>query len=348
MKKILLSVFIGMLCFSLYAQDVVDFIDKGVALHDQGDYTGALSNYEEALKIDKHNVTALAEKAYSLLALKDYSNSIKTCQLAISKNPKSKGLKYVYTTYANALDSSKKPNKALKIYDQGIALFPDYYQLHFNKAITLAGLQNYDEALLSFQNSVSLNPKHGSSHNALGRILIFNKANIPALLAFSRFLIIEPTGRRAESNLPFVKDIMSANVEKTGENSITINLDPNQLGKTSKKENDFSTTDLILSMSAALDYDKKNKDKTEVELFMDKFETVCESLKEIQEDHFGFYWDYYVPYYIAMKDKDLIETFSYLVFASTENKKTQDWLAANQTKVDVFYKWSSEYQWTKQ
>ena len=141
---------------------------------------------------------------------------------------------------------------------------------------------------------------------------------------------------------------MSANVEKTGKNSITINIDPNTLSDAEKKEkpeNDFSTTDLILSMSAALDYDKKNKKKTEVELFMDKFETVCSSLKEVQKDNFGFYWEYYVPYYIEMKDANLIETFSYLVYATSESQDVQQWLKENENKIDLFYEWSSKNKW---
>ena len=346
MKKILILGLISTLYFPVSAQDVdsVDFfINQGVSLHDKGDYSGAISDYEKALKIDPNNVTALGEKAFSLLSLKDYSNSIKTCKKAINNNPKSKRLKFVYTTYANALDASKKPIEAVEIYNQGIELFPDYYQLHFNKGITLSGLQKYDEALLSFQNSASLNPQHASSHNAIGRVLMINKSNIPALMAFGRFLIIEPQGNRAKSNLPFVQKIMSANVEKTGKNNITINIDPNILSDAEQKEkteNDFSTTDLILSMSAALDYDKKNKKKTEVELFINKFETVCSSLKEAQEE-------YYVPYYIEMKDNNLIETFSYLVYASSENKNIQDWLDKNKSKIDLFYKWSSEYKWVK-
>ena len=354
MKKILILSYALIQVFSIYAQDIDSvkiLIDQGISLHDKGDYTGAIQKYENALELDEDNIIALAEKAFSLLSLKDYKASIKTCQLAIKKDPQSKSLKFVYTTYANTLDALIKPTEAIEIYNQGIELFPDYYQLHFNKGITLAGLQKYDEALLSFQNSATLNPQHASSHNAIGRILTINKNNIPSLLALGRFLIIEPQGARAKSNLPYIQKIMSANVEKTGMNSVTINIDPNILSDAEKKgktENNFSITDLILSMSAALDYDKKNRNKTEVELFMDKFETVCSSLKEVQNDNFGFYWEYYVPYYIEMKDTNLIETFSYIVYATSESQDVQQWLKENENKIDSFYKWSSEYEWKKE
>ena len=77
---------------------------------------------------------------------------------------------------------------------------------------------------------------------------------------------------------------MTANVEKTGENSITVNVSPKMLSDRTEgkpKENDFSSTDLISTMDIALDYDEKNKNKTEVENFIRKFETICASMSEM-------------------------------------------------------------------
>jgi len=71
-----------------------------------------------------------------------------------------------------------------------------------------------------------------------------------------------------------------------------------------------------------MDYDKKNKKKTEIELFQEKFETVCSSLKEVKKDNYGFYWEYYAPYFIAMKDENLIETLSYLILLDIYRKRT--------------------------
>jgi tetratricopeptide (TPR) repeat protein len=353
MKYFLMLSFAITQVLSIHAQDIDSvkvLINQGVSLHDNGDYTSAIQKYEKALELDEDNITALGEKALSLLSLKEYKAAIKTCQLAIKKDPQSKSLKFIYVTYANALDALDKPTEAVEIYNQGIELFPYYDPLYYNKGVTLSDLKKYDEALLSFQSSATLNPQHASTQNAIGRILIENN-NIPALLAFSRFLIIEPQGERAKSNLPYIQKIMVANVEKTGKNRITINIDPNTLAdaeKEGEKENNFSTTDLILSMTAALDYDKKYKKKTEVELFMVKFATVCSSLKEVQKDNYGFYWEYYVPYFIELKEKDLIETFSYLVYASSEKKDVQKWLDKNEVKIELFYEWSSEYEWEKE
>ena len=90
MKNIL---FIHLLCISFiatHAQDlnsIDSLLKEGVYLHDQGEYDAAILKYEEALALDSDNITVLAEKAFSLLSLKDYSNSIKVCEQAIKVNP---------------------------------------------------------------------------------------------------------------------------------------------------------------------------------------------------------------------------------------------------------------------
>ena len=146
-----------------------------------------------------------------------------------------------------------------------------------------------------------------------------------------------------------LQNIMIGNVEKTGKNSITINISPDMLDEANQKgkpiENNFSTTDLILSMDAALDYDKKNKKKTEVEQFIRKFETVCSSLEETKKDNFGFYWEYYVPYYLEMHKNKLVETFAYIIFSSSDDENVSKWLNSNEKEIDKFYTWSNNFEW---
>ncbi len=315
MKKTLLifmTLLVGNISFGQNKADAKKLVDEGVAYHDKGDYDGAISRYDKALALDKDNLLALSEKALTLNTLQKSEESILICKRAIETHPGENGLRIVYVTYGNDLDDLKKTDKSVEIYDEGIKQFPDYYQLYFNKGITLTSVKKYDEAILCFQKSISLNPKHAGSHNIIARIL--NTTNrIPAILAYSRFLVIEPESKRAKENLSSLQEIMKRNVEVTGKKTINLNISPDLFGDTISngevKENSFRTTDLILTTDAALDYDKK---KTEVEQFIRKFETVCESLKESQKDNHGFYWEYYVPYFTEMKDRNLIEPFAYI------------------------------------
>lgn len=353
MKKLLLLSLFSLFVFSLSAQEVdaiTKLIREGISLHDKRDYRGAIEKYDQVLQYDSENITALAEKAFSLLSLREYKSSIDICKKLVKKYPDSKKLKFVYTTYANALDGYKKPEKAVKIYNQGIKKFPDFYQLHFNKGITLSGLQKYDEALESLHQSAQLKPSHAGTHNAIARLLMMKGNKIPALMAFCRFSIVEPQGRRAEANFPFIEKILAGNAKKTGENNVTINVSSAMLENAAnkkKEENNFGTTEFLLSMSSALDFDEKNKDKTKRELFMDKLETMCSSLSETKKDNSGFYWDYYVPYFVALKEKKHLEVLSYLVYAPSDEKEIMDWLKSNKEELEEFYKWSAQFEWYK-
>ena len=352
MKKLIFIMVLLLLCNTMFGQqkeEAEKLVEEGVAYHDKGDYEGAIKKYNIALQIDKDNLFALAEKAFTLLTLGKNDESIQICQTAIEKHIGEKSLRTVYVTYGNAYDELKQTNKSIEIYDEGIKQFPDYYQLYYNKGITLLGIRKNDDAIICFQKSASLNPEHASSHNALGRLLNIKDKRIPSVLAYSRFLILEPQSNRAKENLVGLQKIMKGNVEQTGKKSINISISPDMLNDTTAdgklNENSFTSTDLILTMGAALDYDKKNKKKTEVELFIRKFETVCASLKETQEENYGFYWDYYVPYFVEMKDKKFIETFAYIAFATYDAPDISKWLKLHQADIDDFYEWSDNFIW---
>ncbi len=352
MKKLLLILLFPLLNTILYAQyqkEAENFIYEGIAYHDKGNYEAAIVKYDKALTVDKDNLLALAEKAFSLLSLEKYEESIKCCQRGIETHPGDEILQNVYVTYGNALDGQKKADEALAIYEEGLKLFPGYYQLHYNKGIALNNAKKYEEAMLCFQKAVVFNPKHASSHHAIGSFLNFENKKIPSILVYSRFLVLEPNSKRAKANLSNLQKFMKGNVEKTGKKSITINISSDLMNDTATdakaQENNFRVTDLILSMDAALDYDKKNKKKTETEQFIRKFETVCSSLEETQKDNHGFYWKYYVPYFIAMHEKKFVETFAYIAFASSDDTDVSKWLNSHKSEIKTFYEWSNAFEW---
>lgn len=348
MKKLLLLLMLALvsnIIFSQHKEDAEKLVDEGITLHDKGDYLGAISKYDKALELDTDNLLALAEKAFSLLTLEKYDESIQYCQKAIEKHAGENALKAVYVTYGTSLDDLKRPEKSIEIYDEGIKQFPDFYLLYFNKGITLSGIPKNDEAILCFQKSMTLNPNHAGSHNALARLLNVEGNRIPSILAFCRFLILEPQSGRAKDDLTILQKLIKKNVKKTGEKSITVSINQGLLDGNSPKENNFNSTDLLLSMDVTLDYDEKNVNKTEVEKFIRKFETICASLKELQHKNSGYYWDYYVPYFIEMQDKQLIKTFAYIAFATSTEPDVSDWLKSHKDEIKQFYDWSKSYNW---
>lgn len=93
-----------------------------------------------------------------------------------------------------------------------------------------------------------LAPTHASSHNALGRLEQKQKHRIPALLALSRCLIVEPDeGQRARTECsegPYERQ----RAVRTGANSVTISVDPAMLpakGDTAHAPDDFKSASVF-------------------------------------------------------------------------------------------------------
>ncbi|ESU18687.1 hypothetical protein FCR2A7T_20890 [Flavobacterium cauense R2A-7] len=333
--------------FGQNSTEANNLVEEGIVYHDKGDYENALIKYDKALEADKDNLFALTEKAMTLNAAGKYALAIECCEKAFKRHSVDNGFKTLYVCYGNAYDGLKKPEESVKIYNKGIKDFPNYYQLYYNKGVTLAGMNKIDEAIMSFEKSVSLNPNHPGSHNALGRLSDNSETRVRALLAYYRFMVLEPKSSRGAENLSYIKRIMTANAEKKGENEITLQLDSNILkgfdGK--QKENSFKSTDLILSMDAALDYDDKYKNETQIERFIRKTGTFFSSLEESKKDNYGFYWDYYVPYFTEMKAKGLIEPFAYIAFSGSKDEVVQAWLNSHKNDVAKFYDWNKAFNW---
>jgi tetratricopeptide (TPR) repeat protein len=324
-------------------------VNDAVTLQDKGDLDGALTKLNEALALDADNLYALSEMASTYIGLQKYNESVETCKKAIAKHPGDDDLKGIYIAYGTALDGLGKKEEAIQQYDEGIKLFPASFLLYFNKGITLTGIEKYDDALQCFHKSVSIYPQHAGSNNAIARLLAIKNKRIPSILAFSRFLIIEPKGGRAQANLEYLQKLLMAGVEQKGKKNITISIDAGALGDTTADgkpaENSFSNIELMLSLTSGLDYDKEHKNETEVEKFIRKFDMLCDLMSTSQKDHFGFYWDYYVPYFLELKEKKYMETFANIVYYSTGEKSVLKWVEAHSAEVADFYKWDESFSW---
>ncbi len=347
MKKIIAISFAFLLTLTLNAQNnamVEGLIADGTALHDQGDYEGALKKYDKALEHEKDNLTAMSEKALTLVFMGRYNESIKLCKYLIKEMPETMpGAPLNYTTYGNALDLSGKSKKALKIYDKGIKKFPDYYMLYFNRGVTLVNLQKNEEAIESFQQAVKVNPNHASSHDAIGRLMLAYNKKVPAILAFSRFLMLERQGLRTKENFSRLEEILKLGVKKNKDGGSLITLNVNSLSD-EKTPNDFSSIDLLLSMSYVGEGEQENKEKTKHELWVKKFGVMFTMLTPA-EDRFGFFWEYYAPYFYELHQNGYSGVFMHVVLAANEDQVSIDWLEANSDKVDEFNLWSSNYNW---
>lgn len=352
MKKIF-SIVLVLYAFVAIAQDkegAEEMVSQGIYLHDRGNYEGALAKYDKALEMDANNYLAMAEKSFTLYAMGRYKECAELCEQAIETHYEDEDVSMVYINWGNALDAQGKPESSIEVYEEGIAKYPENYLLYYNVGITHTGQDDFPTALTYFHKSASLNPEHASSHNAIARLL-YGDNKIPSLLALLRYFIIEPMGSRAETNLELLNQILYGNVQKTGKNSISISLDDTFFKDSTEaavvKPNDFSSLDLAFTLGIAMSLSTEAKKTNDAEKLNTILESLCDLMEPEKPKNIGFYWDYYVPYFLEMQKEGHLLAFSYIVYTASGEKAIKKWQEKNSVLILKFYKWNDNYTWFK-
>ncbi|AEW00094.1 hypothetical protein A4D02_28830 [Niastella koreensis] len=323
---------------------IASSMKAGIALHDKGDYEGAIKIYDSIIKKDPHFFLAYYEKSLSLLTAGKYQDCADLSGEIVKQFPEAKEIPKVYSNYGTALDYLQKPEEAIKIYSEGIKKFPGNYLLWFNRGVTEYSLKDLEKAAEDFKKSVSLNPMHASSHIYLAYCMQ-NTNKVASIMCVSTFLILEPTTKRSENAVKLLSSLLGRNVEKKDEKNITISLSPDLLDTKSKKEDDFHITELTLTFGSALDLGESKKDVNIAEKMKEKLDiigVIDESKKK------GFFTTFYVPFFKEMHRDSLMRTAAYIMNASADNKDVNNWLEQNKSHVEEFYKWVDNYAWRKE
>ncbi len=347
MKRNLLAVLLCLMALPVFSQnDIPRLMKEGVALHDEGKFDEAIRKYDSVLAIDANYYDAMFEKSYTLTMNKGYDECIVLCKRMLAMDPKNTNTRGVYVNWGTALDDKGDPEEAIKVYTEGIGKFPDYYLLHFNKGVTLMLSKKNEEAMLCYQDALKLKPLHASSHQFSGRIMASSN-RIASILSFFSFLVIEPQGDRAKQNYQDLTKLVLQGISTTNDGkNVNINIDASVLDKSKKKTDDnFASAELLFSMSSALDNDEKFKDENAGARLFRKMESLVSMLKEQKSGGSGFYWKFYVPFFIEMKDKDQLETACYLATVNADDAAVMKWLGDNKEKIEGFYGWLKEYKW---
>lgn len=345
MKRVItLAGFLFLVTVATAQQTLDEKIEQGIAFHDKKEYTSALAMYNEVLEADSNHFMALYEKAFTLSILLRHSETVAICEKLNRLYPFEPQLKNVYVTWGSALDYLGEPDESIRVYDLGLEEFPDFYLLHFNKAITYAKMGRIEESKRAVEESLKRNALHGSSHNLLATILL-KENKVASLISSLTFLAIEPTTQRSVSNLKQVEMILNGNVTKGEGNKINVNIDMNLMDTSKSRENNFSSVELMMSLSAALDQGDLYKDETKPQRLFRKLDDLISMMWEMRKDGNGIYWTVYVPFLREMQQKKFLEVYSHIAYASSKDKENTQWIDKHSKEIEDFFGWVRSYRW---
>ncbi|HZB45481.1 MAG TPA: tetratricopeptide repeat protein [Pyrinomonadaceae bacterium] len=319
-------------------------IREGVALHERGDFDGAIRKYEEVLKENPASVRALYELAFAYSRKKDYKKSLEIAYRGAQYKWDEIGL--FYQLIGNNLDATGEPKKAIEVYKAGLKHAPQMGLLHYNMAVTYKGMDKPEDARKSLKNSLALSPGHASSHLLLAVIFFQTGYRTPALFAATRFLTLEPKSERAAVALRIAQEVMGGGAtqgKNPNEISIFMNLN------TKKDEGDFDAIETVLGLSKALGMTEKNKGKTEAQLLVEQYDTVLAVVGEQTErkKQSAFVFKYYVPYFMELKQRGFVEPFVHYTHQRVLAGSGQ-WVEENSGRVMQFLSWSKNYKWPEE
>lgn len=333
------SLLLSWSAFSLYAQSdkVKAYVEQGIALHDKGDYKGAIEEYQKALALDAASPMVNYEIASSYFAAKDYDKALKHINVTLQKE--TEFADHAYILKGSVLDLQGKSKEAIAVYKNALRTHQDNYLLYYNLALTLFNSKaSVTETTDALKHALRLNADHASSHLLLGYVMMDQGKRVQSLLALYNFLLLEPKSGRAEEALGILLQQLQQGVERTDEKTINI------LASNKTVKDEFAAAELSLSLLEASKTLEKNKDKTEHELFVDNTKTFFSLMGNLKKDHKGFWWDFYVPFFAAMESAGHTETFGYYIWLSKNNVKVNQWLDKNDSRIKQFSKWYEDYK----
>jgi antitoxin component YwqK of YwqJK toxin-antitoxin module len=337
MKKKLLGYvccFVLLTCYQAFSQSAgelnsIKVIEKGIGLYDDKKYDEAIIEYKKISRSDSNYVLAATELAATYVASGKDSLAVELCsdllKIPSSYIPKLLALK------GNALDNVKKPDEAIKVYEEGIKKFPLYYTFTTELGILKMRQEKYKEAYDWFVKSAKVNPYHASTHYYLGYIAARQGKQVPAMLAWMFYLTLDNSSDRAQK--------VVATLEKMAKNEYT--FDDIIKAEGLEEQDDFSELEALVKSRVALD--KKYKSETRLNFNITKQIQLVMEKMEIAKGDKGFFMQFYAPFYLELYKKKMLEPFSYTVLAGVENKEVDSWVKKNSDKIHVFASWVVDY-----
>jgi protein O-GlcNAc transferase len=119
---------------------------------------------------------------------------------------KSVGIKpsvVAYCNLGNALLGQGRPEDAAVSYQRAIALQPDYAEAHFNLGLAFQNQDRLDEAVASYQRAIAIKPDYAEAHNNMGIALQRQGKLRAAAESYRQSLALRPDNAEAHNNLGY-------------------------------------------------------------------------------------------------------------------------------------------------
>lgn len=328
----------------------------------------AINKYEELIRIDTNNVTAMSELASVLIEISDFDNAAVVCKRALSKNASQKTLDEIRAKYSNSINRTNKYDEIINSYKSKINGDSNNVIPYFQLGKFYYDQKKYEEAKMVFHKAIKINPSHSDSHFYLAVIFLILEQKELFIFSSLRLFTLEPNSNRSKTTFPFLltRMNMKSGVEnKKGSTSyfdsyIIRNEDDEiifkreepmadllmammlDLTKSDLFSKDSLKTDTIVkrAVESAFYFNKSN-----VQIFQLELSKICKTNKDEIKLEEKIFWDYYLPYYSNLIENGHLEAFSHSINSiRNSDQNGSKWFKTNSDKVEKFNLWKKNYK----
>jgi tetratricopeptide (TPR) repeat protein len=188
-----------------FSAEVKAHFENGIKLSDQGMYTEALGEFNQALEKDPEQPAIVAHIADAQLKLGKNDEALANYKKAIELDPNDPNL---YTNMGVALSKLGKTAESQEAFKKAASMSPENAAQNFyNLGVTLVNSGNTEQAADAFKQAVAADPNYAEAYYQLGMALSGKQETIPAAIeALNEYIKI---GKRPE-NVEVAKQIIAA------------------------------------------------------------------------------------------------------------------------------------------
>jgi len=203
--------------------DANGYLSQGIAFAEQGDYHGALANYDQAIKLDSNYAEAYFNRGYAYSYLGEKQKAIADYTQVIQLKPnyaevfhnrgaayyhlgeKQKAITdfnqaiqlmpnnaYAYTGRGNAYLDLGEKQKAIADYNQAIQLIPSNAHAYAGRGNTYYSLGEKQKAITDYNQAIQLNPNLAEPYTGRGIVYLDLGEKQKAIADYTQAIKLNP------------------------------------------------------------------------------------------------------------------------------------------------------------
>lgn len=169
-------------------------LNQAIASHQQGRLQEALAGYQQVLRAEPDNFTALHCAGILYGQVGRFEEALTAFTQASVVQPRDFA---VHFNRGKALQELKRYDEALACYDKALSLNPGYADAYNNRGNVLRELRQFDEAYASYCQAIALNPSFAEAYHNQGNVLMDLRRFEEALVSFNQAIALDQNNAHA-------------------------------------------------------------------------------------------------------------------------------------------------------